>query len=140
MSNGKKVAPQPIENDLKLQRGVAMAVLIGDDKPFITALLSPDFEALKKMAEEKGFKFNDQKDLLTQDSIRALFDQAVGAVNESLSRYEKIKKYHVLTQELSQETGELTPTLKVKRRVVAEKYGDVIRGLYTGNGGGGAKD
>lgn len=135
LSNGKKVAPQPIENELKTKRGVGQAVLIGNQKNYITALLWPDFEALKKYAEDHGIKFNDQKELVTRDHVLKLFEKGVGEVNERLSRYEQIKRYKVLESELVPNVSpELTPTLKIKRRVVDEKYAPVIQGLYADGG------
>ncbi|MBI2078836.1 MAG: long-chain fatty acid--CoA ligase [Euryarchaeota archaeon] len=134
MSNGKKVAPQPIENDLKTKPGIGQAVVIGNQKNYISALLWPDFEALKKYAQEKGVKFNDQAELLTRDEILKLFEKNVGEVNQGLSRYEQIKRYKLLPTELAPGAPELTPTLKIKRRVVDERYGGQIQELYAGEG------
>ncbi len=134
MSNGKKVAPQPIENELKTKPGIGMAALVGDNRPYIVALLSPDLEAIKKYAEAKGIKFGDQAELVTKDEIRALVQESVGKVNENLSQYEKIKKWKVLPSEFTQEGGELTPTLKIKRRILNEKYKNEIQELYADGG------
>lgn len=135
LSNGKKVAPQPIENELKTKPGVGQAVLIGNQKNYITALLWPDFEALKTYAGGHGIKFGDQKELVTRDHVLKLFEKGVGEVNERLARYEQIKRYKVLESELVPNVSpELTPTLKIKRRVVDEKYAPVIQSLYTDGG------
>jgi long-chain acyl-CoA synthetase len=130
MSNGKKVAPQPIENLLKTQPGVGMAVLVGNNRNYITALLSPDTEAVKKHAQAKGVSDDSLAELVTHPEVQRLFVDAVARVNEDLSQYEKIKRFKVLPAELTQETGELTPTLKVKRRVVDEKYQALVDELY----------
>lgn len=134
MSNGKKVAPQPIENDLKTKQGVGMAVIIGNDRQYIAALLSPDFEGLKKYAQERGIQFKDMQDLMTRQEILQLFQNHMDAVNAGLSRYEQIKKFRLLPTEFSQESGELTPTLKIKRRVINEKFKGEIQALYSGDG------
>lgn len=134
MSNGKKVAPQPIENELKTKAGIGQAVLLGNQRNYISALLWPDFEALKKYAEEHRIKFQDQKDLVTRDEILKLFAKSVGDVNQGLSRYEQIKRYKVVPAELLPGAPELTPTLKIKRRIVDERYGSQIQELYSGDG------
>jgi long-chain acyl-CoA synthetase len=130
MSNGKKVAPQPIENDLKTKRGVGQAVLIGNQRNYITALLWPDFEAVKKYAADHHIPSTDHKELLARPEILGLFQKAVDEVNKSLSRYEQIKRFKVLDAELTMGSPELTPSLKIKRRVVDDKYGSVIQDLY----------
>jgi long-chain acyl-CoA synthetase len=132
MSNGKKVAPQPIENLLKTKPGIAHAVLIGDDKKYISVLLAPDLEGLKQRAQADGTKFENAAEILAKEDVQALFKDAVEAVNKDLSRYEQIKRYKVLDREFTLEGGELTPTLKVKRRIVADKYKAEIAALYTG--------
>lgn len=132
LSNGKNVAPQPIENALKTKRGIAQAVIIGNNRPFISALLAPDFEALSDYAKDNGIAGSAPEVLVKHPKVRELFDQHVREVNETLNRYEQVKKYDVLAAELTQESGELTPTLKIKRRVVDEKYAPVIAGLYNG--------
>lgn len=134
MSNGKKVAPQPIENELKTKAGVGQAVLLGNQKNYISALLWPDFDALKKYAEEHNIKFQDQKELLTRPDIAKMFEKGVGEVNQGLSRYEQIKRYKVVSTELTPGSPELTPTLKIKRRVVDERYSPQIQELYANEG------
>jgi long-chain acyl-CoA synthetase len=130
MSNGKNVAPQPIENALKTQPGIGMAALIGNDRKFISALISPDMEALEAKAKEMGLDGADPKKLLEAAEVQKLVQDAVDTVNEGLSRYEQIKTFRVVPEEFSQEGGELTPTLKVKRRIVEEKYKGLIESMY----------
>jgi len=125
MSNGKKVAPQPIENQLKTRPGIGNAVLVGNNRPYIAALLSPDLEALRKVS-----KTPDAAATLAHPDVQALLARHVAEVNEALSQYEKIKRFRVLPAELSPETGEITPSLKVMRRVVDEKYKVLIASLY----------
>jgi long-chain acyl-CoA synthetase len=127
---GKNVAPAPIENALKASRFIGQAVAIGDRRKFLSALLVPDFEVLKPWAEKQGIGTGDVKTMLGDARVRALFSQEVDTVNARLASFEKIVAWELLPAEFTLETGELTPTQKVKRRVVNQKYGDVIERLY----------
>ncbi len=113
-ANGKNVAPAEIENALRQQPGIAHAVVCGDRRPYVSALIAADAEVASAVEE-----------------TRALIQRAVNVVNERLSRAAQIKRFTVLPQELSQEAGELTPTLKVKRAVVYQRYGALIDRMYT---------
>jgi long-chain acyl-CoA synthetase len=135
MSNGKKVAPQPIENALKTKPGIGQAVLIGNQKNYISVLLFPDLDAIKKIADEQGLKAADTRELLAQEPIVKLYDKAVAEVNQGLARYEQVKRYKVLPVELVPGSEELTPSMKVKRRVIDERYRTQIQELYTGGEG-----
>jgi len=130
MSNGKKVPPQGIENDLKLQPHIAQAMVIGDDRNYIAALLVPDWETLEKFCRENGIATEDRARLVADTRVVSLFEREVEAVNARLSRYEQIKKFWILPAEWSVETGELTPSLKLKRRIVVDKFRDAIANLY----------
>lgn len=132
MSNGKKVAPQPIENDLKTKPGIGQAVIIGNQKNYITALLFPDLEAVKKYADEHGVKTVDTKELLASVPVVKLYEKNVNEVNQGLARYEQIKRFKVVSTELVPGAPELTPTLKIKRRVIDQQYGAQIVELYAG--------
>ncbi|HEY2737485.1 MAG TPA: long-chain fatty acid--CoA ligase [Thermoanaerobaculia bacterium] len=127
---GKNVAPAPIENLLKSSRFIGQAVAIGDRRKFLSALLVPDFEALKPWAEKQGIGTGDHEAMLKDPRVRALFAAEVQGVNTHLASFEKVVAWELLPQEFTLETGELTPTQKVKRRVVNKKYGDVIERLY----------
>jgi long-chain acyl-CoA synthetase len=131
-SGGKNVAPQPIESRLKQSRLVDVAVLIGDRRNFISALISPDFGELKRWAIEQDVPFDAIKDLLQQPEVFALFQKMVDDVNSDLARYEQIREFRLLPETLSVEGGFLTPTLKVKRPVVSERFADLIDGIYSG--------
>ena len=135
MSNGKKVAPQPVENELKTKPGIGQAVLIGNQKNYISALLFPDLEAVKKYAEEHGVKATEPTDLLTKEPVVKLFEKNVNEVNQGLARYEQIKRFKVIPVELLPGAPELTPTLKIKRRVVDERYNPQIQELYAAGEG-----
>jgi long-chain acyl-CoA synthetase len=127
---GKNVAPAPIENSLKGSRFIGQAVVIGDRRKFLAALLVPDFEALKPWAEKQGIHAADNAGLIADPKVKELIGQEVTAVNAKLAGFEKIVAWELLPNEFTLETGEITPTLKVKRRVVNEKYGSIIDRLY----------
>ncbi|HET9227782.1 MAG TPA: long-chain fatty acid--CoA ligase [Thermoanaerobaculia bacterium] len=127
---GKNIAPAPIENSLKSSRFIGQAVVIGDRRKFLSALLVPDFEALKPWAERQGIGAGSNKELIQDDRVRALIAQEVANVNSGLASFEKIVAWDLLPEEWTLETGELTPTQKVKRRVINQKYGDVLERLY----------
>ncbi|HEX4496695.1 MAG TPA: long-chain fatty acid--CoA ligase [Thermoanaerobaculia bacterium] len=127
---GKNVAPAPIENSLKGSRFIGQAVVIGDRRKFLAALLVPDFEALKPWAEKQGISTASNEQLIADPKVREMIGQEVTAVNANLAGFEKIVAWELLPNEFTLETGEITPTLKVKRRVVNEKYGSIIDRLY----------
>ncbi|MES1242279.1 MAG: long-chain fatty acid--CoA ligase [Acidobacteriota bacterium] len=127
---GKNVAPAPIENSLKSSRFIGQAVVLGDKRKFLSALLVPDFETLKPWAERQGIGAPDNQALIADPRVRALIGKDVEEVNTGLASFEKIVAWDLLPDEWTLETGELTPTLKVKRRVINQKYGDVIERLY----------
>ncbi len=127
---GKNVAPQPVENELKRSAFIDNAVLIGDERPYIVALISPNEEELTAWATSQGLSFDSLSGLTQHEKVRELFSGVIEGVNAGLARYEQIKKFHVLPLMLSVEGGHLTPTMKVKRRVVEQEYSDVIERLY----------
>jgi long-chain acyl-CoA synthetase len=129
-AGGKNVAPQPIENELKRSPFIDNAVLIGDRRPFIIALISPNTEELEKWAREQGLQYDTIEQLTRQPKVIDLYQQAVETTSAGLARYEQIKKFAVLPLMLSIEDGHLTPTLKVKRREVEKDYTDLVESLY----------
>ena len=129
-SGGKNVAPQPIESRLKGSPYVDAAVLIGDRRHFIAALLSPNFEELERWAEAHGLDHDDRLELVRNPAVVSLFDEVVTAANKELARYEQIRQFRVLPVSLSIEGGHLTPTLKVKRRVVEQQFAELIGEIY----------
>lgn len=132
-AGGKKVAPVPIEARLKKSPWVSEAVLLGDRRPFVSALLVPDFAALEVEAKRHGWDAADRAGLVARPEMRAHFDQLIDLVNRGLARFEQIKRYDVLDRDLSAEAGEMTPTLKLRRRVIAENFHDRIAALYEGH-------
>jgi long-chain acyl-CoA synthetase len=131
-SGGKNIAPQPIERLLKSSPLVGEVVMIGDRRNFPAALVIPAFEALEKWARDKGVGFSSREELIARPEVVALYDQTVKELTGHLAQFERIKKIALLPREFSIETGELTPKLSVKRRVVEQKYKDVIDRLYEG--------
>jgi long-chain acyl-CoA synthetase len=130
-AGGKNVAPQPIESELKKSPFIETAVLIGDRRPYIIALISPSFDDLERWAAEHSIEWADHEELVAHPGITELMEEAVATVNGGLARYEQIKKIRVLPTALSVEDGQLTPTLKVKRRVVEQQFADTITRLYS---------
>ena len=128
-AGGKNVAPTPIEAALKRSPIVAEAVLVGNRRPCVTALLVPDFEAL---ALELGTpaERDARAEVVSRPEVTSRFAAVVAAVNDDLPRHEQVKEFAALPAEFSIATGELTPTLKVKRRVVEERWADAIEALY----------
>lgn len=129
-SGGKNIAPQPIENVLKTNPLFAEVVMIGDRRNFPSALVVPNFEALEKWAREKGLSFSTREELVERPEALALYEQTIRDLTPHLAQFERIKKVALLTREFTLEAGELTPTLKVKRRVIEQKYKDVIDRIY----------
>ncbi len=129
-AGGKNIAPQPIENMLKMNRYIEQVAMIGDKKPYCVALVVPKFDAIESYAKQNNIAYKDRRELVESPTIIGLIQGAIDGVNATLAKYETIKKIKVLPNEFTQETGELTPTLKVKRRVIMEKYKDAIEGLY----------
>ena len=129
-SGGKKVAPQPIENLLKEDKYISQAVLIGDQRNYITALIVPNFDGLVRWAGYKKIAFKSHAELIQNPLVVAKVGSRVERVNEQLSNYERVKKIALLDQEMTLEGGQLTPSLKVKRRVVNQMYAAQIENLY----------
>jgi len=129
-SGGKNVAPHPIEVALIERPFIDQACLIGDGRKYLTALIIPDFDSLKRYAKDKAIPYATAFELVNHPDIRALIAREVDLVNASLARYEQIKYFTILDKPFDVATGELTPTLKVKRRVVNEKYRDQIEQMY----------
>jgi len=129
-SGGKMVAPQPIENLLKTDRFIAQAVLIGDRRRFISALIVPNPALIESYAKLKQIPYRTFEDLIKDPRIIDLIRRRIEAKMAGLPSYETVKKFFLLPRELTPESGELTPTLKVKRRVVEKKYADQIESMY----------
>ena len=129
-AGGKNIAPQNVENLLKLNRFIEQVCIIGDKRSYLTALIGPSFPELEDFARENGIPTEPREQLIEHPRIQHLFQEAIDEANAQLARYESIKRFSVLPVEFSQETGELTPTLKVKRKVVGAKYKEQIDRMY----------
>lgn len=129
-SGGKLVAPQPIENKLKANLLVAQAALVGDRHKFVAALISPNFAALEAWAKVHGIEAGSRALLVADSRVVALYAEIVRGVNGTLANYETLKRFHVVGEEWAQDTGELTPSMKLKRRVITERYAAAIDALY----------
>lgn len=129
-SGGKYIAPQPIEQLIKGSRFVNQVVLIGNGRKFPAALIVPDWDSIDSYVSIKGIDCHNHAELCTHPRIIDLFERQIASLTPNLAQYEKVKRVALLEHELTIENGELTPTLKVKRRVIDEKYRDVIDRLY----------
>ena len=126
LANGKKVAPQPIENRLKMSPLIAEVVLLGDNSGTVGALVVPNYELLKAWAKEQGRDLKKSEDLAADPAAKKYVKSEIDKLSKDLADFEKIKRLALLPHAFTQESGELTPTLKVKRKVVAEKYGKLL--------------
>ena len=129
-SGGKIVAPQPIENKLKNNPLIANAALVGDRHKFLCALIAPNFAALEEWARQHGIQTGSRAALVADARIVALYDEAIRKVNRELANFETIKRFRIVADEWTQETGELTPSMKIKRRVLNARYQAVIDAMY----------
>jgi long-chain acyl-CoA synthetase len=129
-SGGKYIAPSPIEQMIKGSRFVSQVVLVGNERKFAAALIVPNFEQLESYAKLKNLDLKTPQDFCESSRIKDLFERQVAEHTKDLAQFEKVKKIALLENELTVEGGELTPTLKVKRRIVDEKYRAVIDKIY----------
>ncbi len=129
-SGGKYIAPAHIEQMIVASRFVSQVVLVGNERKFPAALIVPNFEMLASYAELKGLDIKTPAEFCSNPRILDLYERQIESLTAGLAQFEKVKKFALLDRELTVENGELTPTLKTKRRVVDEKYRDVIDGLY----------
>ena len=130
-AGGKNLTPANIENDLKQCRWISQAVMHGDQRPYPVVLITLDEEEIPAYAREHGLP-EDIPSLSRDPAIHALIQQEIDRANAKYAQVEQVKKFAILDHDLSQPTGELTPTLKVKRNVVNEKYVDLFDALYAG--------
>ena len=126
LANGKKVAPQPIELRLQESRYIAQAVLLGDKMKAVTALLVPHFPALREWAAKQNLGASKDEELVEDAEVKKLLRREIDLQTNDLADFEKVRKFVILPEALTTQNGELTPTLKVKRNVVTEKYGALV--------------
>ena len=129
-AGGKNVAPQPIENILKTNPYISSAVVIGDKRKFISALIVPNFEKLEEYANANNISYSDYSDLVKNDMVVNFIESEINRATPGLASYEKVKKVALLDREFEIEKGEITPTLKVKRNIIEQKYRGTIDNIY----------
>lgn len=131
-AGGKNVAPQKIENKLKVSIYINDAIVIGDRRKFLTAIIVLDEENINKYARDKKIQYSAYSELASHSEIRKLIDHEVQQVNKELARVETIRKFTILDKRLYVEDGEVTPTMKVKRKFIDEQYRELIEAMYQG--------
>jgi long-chain acyl-CoA synthetase len=128
-AGGKNVAPQNIENDLKTSKYISQALVVGDARPYVSALITLDPVEAARWAAENGLE-GDVATLASDPRVRELVQSIVDEVNRERSRFEQVKRFTILPRDFTMEAGEVTPTLKLRRRAVQDHFGQEIEGLY----------
>jgi long-chain acyl-CoA synthetase len=129
-SGGKFIAPQPIENALKLNPMIGASVILGDRRKFASVIISPNFPLLEEWARTSHIVFSSRKELIAEPKVKALYDGIVGELNRGLARHETLKKVLLVPEEFTAEDGTLTATMKLRRNTIAERYRKQIDDLY----------
>jgi long-chain acyl-CoA synthetase len=129
-SGGKFIAPQPIENTLKLNAFIAVAAILGEKRKFPAVMISPNFILLENWARSNGLSFSSRVELIRNPKVQALYDGIIEEINQNLARFEKLKRVLLVADEFTADNGVLTPTLKLRRRVIEERYRREIDELY----------
>ncbi|HNX23115.1 MAG TPA: long-chain fatty acid--CoA ligase [Spirochaetota bacterium] len=129
-ANGKNVAPQGIESKIGQDFYVEQVVIIGDKQKYLTALIVPSFDALKDYAKGKGISFNSNEDLIENPAIIEFYKGRIEEKSKGIAHFEQIQKFTLLAEPFSIERGEITPTMKIKRKVIAANFKDVIKNMY----------
>jgi long-chain acyl-CoA synthetase len=129
-AGGKNVTPQYIENKLKASIYINDAIVIGERRKYLTCLIMIDEDNVVKYAQDQKIQFSTYRDLTQNPKIRKLIQEEVNAINETLSRVEHVKKFCILPKKLYEEDGEVTPTMKVKRKFVNEAFCELIDSMY----------
>ena len=129
-AGGKNVTPSEIENELKFSPYITDAVVIGDRRPYLTAIVMIDQENVEKYAQEHDVAFSNYTSLTRAPEVRSLIEAEIERVNRRFARVEQIKRFCLLETQLGAEDDELTPTMKLKRKLVEQKYADRIEAMY----------
>jgi long-chain acyl-CoA synthetase len=124
------VAPQPIENKFKENPFIEQILLVGADKRFVSALILPSFLQLKEWMKEKGLVFTNNEEVVQHPKVQALYTEIIESINPSFNHVEQVKKFRLLPEEWGVETGEMTPKLSLKRKIIMEKYKHEIERMY----------
>ena len=131
LSNGKNVAPQPIENAIKQSSYINQIMLLGDNQKTVAALVVPDFDSVKSFAQEQGISTSSLSDLLIDKSIIQLIKKEISQYTSDFSDFEQVRQFHLIDREFTAETDEMTPTLKLKRNVIMKNFADQINQIYS---------
>jgi long-chain acyl-CoA synthetase len=131
-SGGKNIAPQPIENLFLSCKYIEQFLLIGDRRMYLTALIVPDFDALKEFAASRGIPSTDTRDLTRHPIITSLIEAEINHIQRDLANFERVRRFTLLDHQFTIEEGELTPTQKVRRKAIEERYSTVIESMYEG--------
>jgi len=129
-AGGKNITPSELENDLKFSPYITDAVVIGDRRPFLTAIIMIDQDNVEKFAQDREVPFSNYASLTRSTEVQQLIQDEVDRVNRSVARVEQIKKFFLLDTQLTAEDEELTPTMKLKRKLVETKYASPIEAMY----------
>lgn len=129
-AGGKNIAPQNIENYLKTNRYISEVMVYGDRKPYLVALITLNEKEITEYALKNGIEYKDFAELVEKDEIKRFVQEIIEEKNKGLARFETIKKFRILPYEFSQQKGEITPTMKMKRKFIAEKYRDILEEMY----------
>jgi long-chain acyl-CoA synthetase len=131
-SGGKNIAPQPIENLFLASKYIEQFMLIGDRRMFLTALIVPDFDALKDYADSRKIPYADNVELTRHPAVNDLIENDIAQIQKDLANYERVRKFTLLDRQFTIEDGELTPTQKVRRKAIEERYMKIIESMYEG--------
>ncbi len=129
-AGGKNIYPGPIEDMFKTSKWIDQMVVVGEAQNFMAGLIVPDFEVLSKFAKDNGLEYKKNEVLITHPEVHEVYKKEIRAFSKELASHEKIRDFRLLPNEFTVETGEITPTMKVKRRVIAEKYADQIADIF----------
>ena len=130
-SGGKYVAPQPLENKLKESPFVEQVVIVGAEKKFVGALIVPSFATLKGWMRENGINFTTNEEAINNPKVLELYRELVESFNKFFNHVEQVKKFELLPKEWSIETGEMTPKMSLKRKIIMEKYKGAVERIYS---------
>ncbi len=133
-SVGKKVAPQPVEKEVENSKYIEQALLVGEKRQFISALIVPDFDQLEQFAAERQLHYSGHEELVRLKPVNDLIHDEIERLQRKFSDYEKIRKFKLLPKPFTIESGELTPTMKIRRKVVIDEYSDMVEAMYESDG------
>jgi long-chain acyl-CoA synthetase len=130
-AGGKNIYPGPIEDLFKTSKWIDQIVVVGEAQNYMAAIIVPDFEVVGKWAKEQGLQFSNNEELIELEDVNSIYKKELRAFSKELASHEKIRDFRLVPIEFTVETGEITPTLKVKRRVIEDKYGDMISDIFS---------